>query len=252
MHLYLYDQFLNGKGHSNLLARIETRLTDLGIGGKIFRLSPLRNLTELISDEIKNGATTVVAVGNDKTVAQIINVAAKHDVPLGIIPVGSENKIAGALGIPSANEACNILASRIIEKMDLGKANDTYFISSLKVSAGRLTIECENQFQITPQSQDQVCICNLKPLFSAAGGRNFDPQDGMLEIYIQPLVSGMWNFFNRSVSLKDSIIPFKKIEIRSKDSVSVVTDGQRILKPPVQVSIAPKKLRVIVGKNRIF
>ena len=55
MYLYLYDSFLNNPKFGNKLAKIETRLTDLGIGGKISRLSPLKNLEELVSDEIKNG-----------------------------------------------------------------------------------------------------------------------------------------------------------------------------------------------------
>ncbi|MFA6322909.1 MAG: diacylglycerol kinase family protein [Candidatus Buchananbacteria bacterium] len=254
MYLYLYDHFLNGKSYANQLARIETRLTDLGIGGKIFRLSPLRNLVQLVNDEIKNGIHTVVAVGNDKTVAQIINAIATHEATLGIIPIGSDQKIANALGIGSAHEACNILASRIIEKMDLGKANDTYFISNLKVSSGRLVIECENQFQIIPQAKNEISICNLKPSFAGntLGKSYFNPQDGSLELFIQPQAARTFGFFKKAGSLQDSIIPFKRLEIKSKDSVTVTTDGQRVLKPPVQIEIAAKKLKVIVGKDRVF
>ena len=119
MYLYLYDSFLNNKKYSGLLAKIETRLTDLGIGGKIFRLSPLRNVTELMNDEVKSGIKTVVVVGNDKTTSTIINLAAQLSVTLGIIPVGPDNKIAQILGINSPEEACNILAARKIEKVDL-------------------------------------------------------------------------------------------------------------------------------------
>lgn len=253
MYLYLYDNFLNNKSYSNQLARIETRLNDLGIGGKIFRLSPLRNLSELISDEIKNGTHTIVAVGDDKTVAEVINAIARRDVCFGIIPIAGENKIAQALGILNANDACNILASRIIEKLDLGKANDTYFISNLQISSGRISIECENQFHVFPQIKDQISICNLKPALSDGNSSQyFDPQDGNLELFIQPIVASTFSFFRKTKELKNSIIPFKKIEIKSKDSITVTTDGQRILKPPVQIEIVPKKLKVIVGKNRIF
>jgi len=40
--------------------------------------------------------------------------------------------------------------------------------------------------------------------------------------------------------------------VRSKGSVPVITDGQKIMKTPVEIEIAPKKLKIIVGKNRSF
>lgn len=58
--------------------------------------------------------------------------------------------------------------------------------------------------------------------------------------------------FKKATNIQKSIIPFKKIAIKSKESVSVVTDGQRVLKTPVQVEIIPKKLKIIVGKKRAF
>lgn len=254
MYLYFYDSFLNNKRHNSTLAKIETRLTDLGIGGKIFRLSPLRNITELLTDEVRSGAKTIVVVGNDKTFTQIINIVATLDVTLGLIPIGSENKIAQILGIPSAEDACNILAARKIEKVDLGKANSTYFLSNITISSGKLEIECGNKYKVMPELRDQISICNLRPLFATELSQTnyFDPQDGFLEILIQPIKSSFNQFFRKSTQLKNSIIPVKKITIRSKDSLSITTDGQKILKTPVQIEIVPKKLRLIVGKNRMF
>ncbi|MDX9893635.1 MAG: diacylglycerol kinase family protein [Patescibacteria group bacterium] len=256
MYLYLYDSFLNQKKHATVLARIETRLTDLGIGGKIFRLSPLRDTDELLKEEIRNGVKTVIVVGNDKSLTQIINLAAKFNITIGIIPVGPDNKIAQLLGVGSTLAACDIIAARIIEKVDLGKANETYFISNITVAnnQGGVTIECEDRYKIIPHRQNQISICNLKPIFASLPGKTsyFNPQDGSLEILIQPLVSGLFSIFKKAVSLNNSIIPFKKIAIKGKSSTTIYTDGQRVLKPPVNIEIIPKKLKIIVGKNRHF
>lgn len=253
MYLYLYDSSLNNKKYSNLLAKIETRLTDLGIGGKIFRLSPLRNIEELMNDEIRGGVKTIIIVGNDKTFSQIINLAAQLNVTLGIIPIGPANKIAKMLGINSAHEACDIIAARIIQKVDLGKANNTYFLSGLDIDRGTMTIECENKYRIKASSTSEIQIRNLKPLFAAnLGTKNFNPQDGLLEILIHPITSGFWQFFRKPNEGKKSIIPFKKMAIRSRNSISIKTDGQKILKTPIKIEIVPKKLRLIVGKNRMF
>ncbi len=254
MYLYLYDSFLSNKKYSRLLAKTETRLTDLGIGGKIFRLSILRNTEELLIDEIKNGIKTIVVVGNDKTFSQIINLAAKFDIPIGFIPIGSQNEIAQMLGIPKKEEeACNTIAARIVKKIDLGKANNIYFLSNLTVSGEKLTIECDNKYRITTKIKNQINICNLKPLLvSNLGPKYFNPHDGFLEILIQPINTGFFQFFKKTNVIQKSIIPFKKILICSKDSIPITTDSKKILKTPVKIEVVPKKLKVIVGKSRVF
>ncbi len=253
MYLYLYDYSLSGKKYNNKLVRIETRLTDLGIGGKIFRLSPLRNATELIAEEIKNGANTIVVVGNDKTLSQVINLAAKYDIVLGLIPIGQPNAIAKMLGLPEGEAACDIIAARIVERIDLGKINNTYFLSGLDIKNGKITLECENQCKIMPtQESSQVTICNLKPLCYPETGMApyFNPKDGFLEILIQPIARKFFKLFKKSVV--ESIIPTKKLLIKGDDDTTIITDGQKIIKTPATVDVAPRKLRVIVGKKRLF
>jgi len=254
MYLYLYDHFLNNKKFNSTVAKIETRLTDLGIGGKIIRLSPLRDINESLADEIRNGIKTVVVVGDDKTLNQMVNVAAKYDITIGLIPVGPENTIAQILGIPQNEAACDILAARIVEKIDLGKINTTYFLSGIEIADNQVTIEidCENKYKILPQrAAGRLAIYNLRPIMSTnLNGNYFDPKDGFLEVLIQPIATGFAKFLKKSFG--QSIIPFKKLLIKSQKSVSVITDGKRVLKTPVKIEVVPKKLKLIVGKGRRF
>lgn len=148
MYLYLYDSFLNNPRFNNKLVKIETRLTDLGIGGKISRLSPLKNLRELIDEEVKAGVKTVVAVGNDKTLVEVINVMAKCRVVLGYIPIGEQNSAAKILGIPVEEKACDVISARKIERIDLGKINGNYFLGDIKIIEGPVTLECEEKYQV--------------------------------------------------------------------------------------------------------
>src|SRR3989344_4938055 len=254
MYLYLYDSFLNDKRFAQTLAKIETRLTDLGIGGKIYRLSPLRNVEELISDEVKAGVTNIIVVGNDKTLSQVVNVAAKHEVALGLMPLGPENQIAQALGIPEGEGACDIVAARIVKRVDLGRINNLYFLSGVKIFSSEVTLECEELYSISSKLKNAlITICNSRPATAqlAATANYFNPQDGFLEVFIQPEKTGFFNIFKRPDRQK-TIIPFKKLAIKSKSSVPVVTDGQRVLKTPVKIEVIPKKLKLIVGKNRNF
>ena len=101
MHVYIYDDYVNEKKYNNSLAHIETRITDLGLNGKIIRLGVMKNALEAITNEIKRGAKTIIAVGNDKTINKIINAIINYEIsnqienntPLGIIPVGEKNNL---------------------------------------------------------------------------------------------------------------------------------------------------------------
>ena len=221
MYLYLYDNFLNNPKFSNKLARIETRLTDLGIGGKIARLSPLKNLKELVEDEIRGGVKTVTVVGNDKTLSEVINVVADSKVVIGYIPIGTNNIIAKILGLPSDEAACEVISARKIEKIDLGKINGSYFLGNLKVSQGPVTLECEEKYHVDiNKSSLQINICNLRPSFATAENysrKYFNPQDGMLEALISATTTTkrLFSTFSKKEE-KDSIFSCKKLSIRSK------------------------------------
>lgn len=259
MYLYLYDHFLNDNKYHKLLSRVEMRLTDLGIGGKISRLSPLKNIKELISDEVRFGVKTIVAVGNDETVSAAINNIAKYEgITFGIIPIGKGNTIAYDLGIPEGEEACDVLSARKLQKIDLGRVNNTYFISGINISAeNKITLECENSYHITPDTNNCVIsICNLRPVaMERVGVRDssfFNPQDGFLEALVQPaqeLSSSFFGIIKRGRNIKNSVFPFKKISVLTKKSVTVTTDGKKVLKPPIDIEVVPNKLTVVVGRG---
>ncbi len=261
MYLYLYDNFLNDNKYIKTLARMETRLTDLGIGGKISRLSPLKDLRELIKDEARSGVKTVVVVGGDKTVVEVVNEIADYNLTLGIIPIGEQNFIAPTLGIRSVEEACNIISARKVEKIDLGKAGGIYFIANLKIpvqknmAAAKVALECEGRYQISPDTNSfEIQICNLRPAEAGAEKYNFSPKDGFLEAYIKPIAGRgrLFGWFRGQGQISASIVPFRRLNILAKNSVNIISDDQKVLKTPLEISVAPRKLRVIVGRGRRF
>ncbi|OAJ74963.1 lipid kinase [Brevibacillus sp. SKDU10] len=74
----------------------------------------------------------VIAAGGDGTIYEVINgMAEKKNRPkLGIIPAGTTNDFARALGIPrSLKKASQIIAAGHTQKIDVGKMNDRYFIN---------------------------------------------------------------------------------------------------------------------------
>ncbi|HAH04550.1 MAG: hypothetical protein UV78_C0005G0016 [Parcubacteria group bacterium GW2011_GWA2_43_17] len=254
MYLYIYDSFLNHKKYSALLARIENRLADLEIKGKINRLNILKNMKEVIEDGIEQGVKTVVAVGDDQTFSKVVNIIADLDVTLGLIPVNKKSKIARILGIPAEEQACDVLAQRLIKKIDLGKINQHYFIDSATIESPDVTLEF-GKYRISPiVKKSLISICNLGFL---SGNQTVyqnnisNPTDGLLEAVVAQTTGKLFNKVQKSA--RQSIFPFKKIKIGSAGEPATITiDQQAVSKTPVEISIAPNKLNIIVGNKRLF
>lgn len=247
MYLYIYDSFLNDKKYADLLARVEQRITDLGIKGKIARLSLLKNMKELITDAVKDGTQTVVAIGNSQTFAKVINIVADLDVTLGLIPVDNRDDVARILGVPSRLAACDVLASRIIKKIDLGKINNHYFLNSAEIINGDVTIDFQD-FKVRPTTdKSRITIHNFS---DAQISPQSNPVDGLLEVVITPFRST----FIGHKKIPGTVLPFNKIKINSNDSeqVAILVDEQMVMKTPAKLNVVPAQLKVIVGSERNF
>ena len=249
MNIFVYDSFLNQKKYDRLLARIETRITDLGLNGKISRLSPTRNIQETISNELRRGAKTIIAVGNNKIVNQIINSLAGSQVPLGIIPIGEDNNdIAKSLGIESVEAACDILSARLLVKLDLGLVNQTYFLSNVSINNQGTVIDMNKNYTIESAEKGLIYIFNLiGEQIKLPPKVKFIPDDGLLELVVNTY--GNKNFFTRQDH--QSIFKIKKITIHNLKH-QLILDGSIPLAAPAEITIAKKHLNVIVGKDRSF
>ncbi|EUJ42509.1 diacylglycerol kinase [Listeria riparia] len=81
---------------------------------------------------VENRYDLVVAAGGDGTINEVINGIAEQEYrpKIGIIPTGTTNDFARALKIPrDVIKATEIIANGESIAMDIGKANDTYFIN---------------------------------------------------------------------------------------------------------------------------
>lgn len=249
MNIYIYDSFLNQKKYEHVLARIETRITDLGLNGKITKLGVMKNINEIISREIKNGAKTIIAVGNDQTVNKIINAIANYQIPLGIIPIGKENNnIAQALGIDFEEVACETLSARRITKIDIGLANNTCFLSQAVINNKGTTIEINQNYSIEITEEGELQIINLLPSnIKLPIKTNINPHDGILELFIK--TKTIKNIFNKEFGY--SIFQIKKALIKNT-KFPVILDNSINIPAPVEINVLKQKLNIIVGRDRNF
>ncbi|WP_110926600.1 diacylglycerol/lipid kinase family protein [Bacillus massiliglaciei] len=78
----------------------------------------------------------VIAMGGDGTVNEAVNGLAEYRrrPSFGVIPLGTVNDFARALGIPlDPLEAIGILQQQFVKSSDLGKINDRFFMNVLAV-----------------------------------------------------------------------------------------------------------------------
>lgn len=122
-----------GKGQlKHLQEKLRDRLEKHGIRGEWVITSGPGEATRMAAAAAAKGHTTIVAVGGDDTVNEVINGLVTHDqTAIGIIPLGQQNRLATQLGITSWQQACEVLAARRLTPYSLIAAGQKFFLSTL-------------------------------------------------------------------------------------------------------------------------
>jgi diacylglycerol kinase (ATP) len=84
------------------------------------------------AEAVERGFDIVIAAGGDGTLYEVINGLAEkpNRPPLGILPLGTTNDFARALGIPKHWEfAVDLILQQHTRAIDVGKVNNRYFIN---------------------------------------------------------------------------------------------------------------------------
>lgn len=245
-NIYIYDQSLGTKRHQKALEKLETRLTDLGLNGKIYRLAPMTRVEEIIRDELKKSPKTIVVVGGDELFTRVAALVFEKSIPLAIVPLGSESLCAAVLGVTSEN-ACKVLAARRLVTLDVGITNTgAFFLSQLIVTTSNPVLKIDNKLTAESSGSTTIQITNVLPDDFGYQGVKALPDDGLLNMYILKTKSG---FLKKDVS--QSSIACKQVGFTS-GPYSAVIDGDVKVMGVKEVSIMPKVLTVIASKERKF
>jgi hypothetical protein len=251
-YAYLYDDFLAAPTHHKALAAVETKLGALGVHGKVNRLAIFRSAREMVEGMVKGGAETIVIVGNDATLQKLMWFLPDLPITVGYIPVCPPNTIAALLGIPMGEDACEVIAARRVETLDLGRLDDRYFLTEVRVERTKAGIEIDGRFRISPAHGGTISVRNLGSL-TADGNVSADARDGFLEAVVEPALipTEPSRFRLRSPKRMEATrMTFTKGAIVSDEPCDVFVDGQRMNGFHYALSIVPHKLRMIVGRGR--
>jgi diacylglycerol kinase family enzyme len=244
VYCYVYDEALQDRRFERELAQIETRLTDLGIAGKIARLALFRDANELIRDEIRGGVTTVVAVGNDTTLRRVLDAVGDRKTVVALLPIGPQGAMTELLGMPSGVAACDVLSARIIESLDVGEVNGKRFLQSVLIEERIDFVVDHGGYTMTPQRKASVEVRN----FAAPDDAGMQsPVDERLSLILR---LPKFSLFSKKTSV--GVVPFSELRISYETNVTALVDGERLNGKDFVFRVIPNALRVVTGKSRKF
>jgi|GEM_PF-121288 diacylglycerol kinase family enzyme len=256
---YIYDTFIQEMKYLKLLRELENRLVDLGIGGRVHRLSCFKNLQEIIKDDVVREVKTVVIVGNDESFIRAIDALGETGVVAGFIPIGGEkeNQLAKIFGIGFGAVACDVLSARLLRKIDLGVVNGHHFLTNIDIPAANFFLECDGRYNLSFLKSADVRICNLTG--QAESGeraiRVLNHSDGFLETIVysksRGFLDGVKEIFKKEEGVeKLSIFYNKKVNVVGSAPFVAWIDGRKVFNKKLEISILPGGLKMIVGRSR--
>lgn len=170
MYYYIVNPVAGDGAIRGLQDKLRARLTELGINGEWAKTTASGEATKMARAAIERGYTTIVAVGGDDTVNEVINGLSGDTVAVGIIPIGRGNRIAARLGITSWQLACNLLAGRRLTSYGLIAAGQNYFLSTLTLG---FETDLDKRVDDAPQASWRNRLQNLSTGLGHA--RQFEP-----------------------------------------------------------------------------
>jgi YegS/Rv2252/BmrU family lipid kinase len=97
-------------------------LQERGIKVDVALAKPKEEATPLAKQAVKDGYDLVIGMGGDGTLEAVMRGMVGRKTPMGMLPTGTQNNIAKSLGIPTEmEEACDLIASHNIRKLDVGR-----------------------------------------------------------------------------------------------------------------------------------
>ncbi|PIF30176.1 YegS/Rv2252/BmrU family lipid kinase [Flavobacterium sp. 9] len=134
---------ISGKGNNTLcLSRLKKILPEAEFNLEVTYTQYKKHAILLTQNILRYKPDYIIACGGDGTINEIASSLVGTTTILGIIPMGSGNGLAAHLNIPKDIEkAIEIIKRGNQISIDLGKANDRYFFSSMGIGVDSLIIK---------------------------------------------------------------------------------------------------------------
>ena len=232
----------------------------------------------------------MVVAGGDGTVNYAVNAMKRKglDIPIGVIPAGTANDFAGAVGMSREPlEAARQIASGSVERVDCGRVNDLYFVNIFSFGIFTTTSQRtpdERKHKIGKlayiiEGVKEFRTMHAVPLEIEADGERFDLRSLMVLIFNGETAGGFHlarrssikdglfdcillekkNFFRSTLAMCRYLaggspkivrhLRARRIDIRSSVNEPTDVDGQKGAEFPLHIECLAGGLRVMCAKQ---
>jgi lipid kinase YegS len=170
------------------------------------------------------GVDAVVALGGDGTVNEVVNGLASHDVPLGIIPLGTANDFARQVGIPlDPDAAMRLVLERSPMRIDVGELNGRRFLNVSTAGIG-----AEATAETPPEAKEALGalayaitgarkLAELQPIAARITGPGFELETTFLVLAVgNGRSTGGGTLLTPGASLTDGLLDLCVVEARPR------------------------------------
>lgn len=254
-------------------------LAEFKISGEMARVTSIRGIAELVETASERGVKTLIACGTDDTFNLMLANLRGRDFALGFIPMTDDTYLSQILGIDSLLTAVKTVAARRIEKIDLATLGEHYFISHVEFGIastkakqmgffsslrGMSAIEHNLKVRIdNSYNMDITCLGGTVTNSRATSSSNStiaNPTDGFLDLMVLERMNKIdvmkYKPDIAAGALENipgtSVIKCRQVEFLEPRGFPLTIAGRTFAKVPAIISIIPRALRMIVGKNRTF
>ena len=245
-------------------------------------------LTRAIAETGEN--VRFYACGGDGTVNYVVNAMKRKglDIPIGVIPAGTANDFAGAVGMSREPlEAARQIASGAVDRVDVGRVNDLYFVNIFSFGIFTTTSQRtpdERKHKIGKlayiiEGVKEFRTMHAVPLEIEADGERFDLRSLMVLIFNGETAGGFHlarrssikdglfdcillekkNFFRSTLAMCRYLaggspkivrhLRARRIDIRSSVNEPTDVDGQKGAEFPLHIECLAGGLRVMCAKQ---
>ena len=131
--ILLYNAYAGHRTIVGELDRITEKLQALDYELRLHRSVGTGDIQSYILEGVEQKNTDLILIsGGDGTVNECISAMCEKglDIPLMILPLGTANDFANSAGLPSSVDEClDLITHGQLDYIDVGKANDKYFIN---------------------------------------------------------------------------------------------------------------------------
>jgi len=138
VYYFILNPVAGGGKLQSIQHKLKQKLSSLNLVGEFMKTAGDNDAENLARLAVKKGYSTIICVGGDSTVNEVLNGISGADITLGIIPIGYNNVFADLIKIPNDwRKAIDVIAARRIEHFDLGNVleNKEFFIMSSGIGA---------------------------------------------------------------------------------------------------------------------